>query len=108
MLHGGGPGASAWSNFGSALPGFAEHFRTLLVDQPGFGASDKPEVVGNYYRHAADHVVRLLDELGIDRIHLLGNSLGGGTAMRLAPRHSHRGGALGRVGPGGVSLHPFH
>ena len=39
MLHGGGPGASAWSNFGSALPGFAEHFRTLLVDQPGFGAS---------------------------------------------------------------------
>ena len=68
MLHGGGPGASAWSNFGSALPGFAEHFRTLLVDQPGFGASDKPAVVGNYYRHSADHVVRLLDELGIDRV----------------------------------------
>ena len=57
MLHGGGPGASAWSNFGPALPHFAAHFRTFLVDQPGFGGSDKPEVVGNYYRHAADHVV---------------------------------------------------
>src|SRR5690349_20488192 len=45
MLHGGGPGASAWSNFGPALPGFAASFRTLLVDQPGFGQSDKPAVV---------------------------------------------------------------
>src|SRR5690606_34052257 len=51
MLHGGGPGASSWSNFGPALPGFAESFRTILVDQPGFGASGRPDVVGNYYRH---------------------------------------------------------
>ena len=83
MLHGGGPGASAWSNFGRALPGFAEDFRTLLVDQPGFGQSDKPPVVGNYFRFSADHVVALLDELGIEKAHLLGNSLGGGTAARL-------------------------
>ena len=34
MLHGGGPGASAWSNFGAALPRFARSFRTVLVDQP--------------------------------------------------------------------------
>jgi len=108
MLHGGGPGASAWSNFGSALPGFATHFRTLLVDQPGFGGSDKPEVVGNYYRHAADHVVALLDELGIDRVHLLGNSLGGGTAMRLALSHPERVGRLVLMGPGGLSLNLFH
>ncbi len=108
MLHGGGPGASAWSNFGAALPGFAADFRTLLVDQPGFGASDKPEVEGNYYRFAADHVVRLLDELGIDRVHLLGNSLGGGTAMRLALTHPERVGRLILMGPGGASLNLFH
>ena len=108
MLHGGGPGASAWSNFGSALPGFAENFRTLLVDQPGFGASDKPEVVGNYFRFAAAHVVALLDELGIDRVHLLGNSLGGGTAMRLALEHPKRVGRLVLMGPGGASLNLFH
>jgi 4,5:9,10-diseco-3-hydroxy-5,9,17-trioxoandrosta-1(10),2-diene-4-oate hydrolase len=108
MLHGGGPGASSWSNFGPALPGFAEHFRTLLVDQPGFGGSDKPEVVGNYFRFAADHVVQLLDELGIDRVHLLGNSLGGGTAMRLALTHPQRVGRLILMGPGGASLNLFH
>lgn len=108
MLHGGGPGASAWSNFGSALPGFAEDFRTLLVDQPGFGGSDKPAVVGNYYRFAADAVVAALDELGLDRVHLLGNSLGGGTAMRLALEHPDRVGRLVLMGPGGLSLNLFH
>jgi 4,5:9,10-diseco-3-hydroxy-5,9,17-trioxoandrosta-1(10),2-diene-4-oate hydrolase len=108
MLHGGGPGASAWSNFGSALPGFAADFRTLLVDQPGFGGSDKPEVVGNYYRFSAEHVAALLDELGIERIHLLGNSLGGGTAMRFALSYPDRVGRLVLMGPGGASLNLFH
>ncbi len=108
MLHGGGPGASAWSNFGTALPRFAAQFRTLLVDQPGFGGSDKPPVVGNYYRHSADYVVQLLDELGIDRVHLLGNSLGGGTAMRLALTYPDRVGRLVLMGPGGLSLNLFH
>lgn len=108
MLHGGGPGASAWSNFGAALPGFAANFRTLLVDQPGFGASDKPPVVGNYYRHAADHVVALMDVLGLDKVHLLGNSLGGGTAMRLALTYPDRVQRLVLMGPGGLSLNLFH
>ena len=108
MLHGGGPGASAWSNFGRSLPTFAASFRTLLVDQPGFGGSDKPPVVGNYYRHSAEYVVRLLDELGVDRVHLLGNSLGGGTAMRLALTHPDRVGRLVLMGPGGLSLNLFH
>jgi 4,5:9,10-diseco-3-hydroxy-5,9,17-trioxoandrosta-1(10),2-diene-4-oate hydrolase len=108
MLHGGGPGASAWSNFGSALPGFASDFRTLLVDQPGFGGSDKPEVQGNYYRFAADHVAALLDEIGIERVHLLGNSLGGGTAMRFALTYPERVGRLVLMGPGGASLNLFH
>lgn len=108
MLHGGGPGASAWTNFSAALPRFAPHFRTLLVDQPGFGSSDKPPVVGNFFRHSADHVVGLLDELGIERVHLLGNSLGGGTAMRLALSYPDRVGRLVLMGPGGLSLNLFH
>jgi len=104
MLHGGGPGASAWSNFGSALPRFAADFRTLLVDQPGFGDSDKPPVVGNYFRHSAGYLAAFLDELGIERIHLLGNSLGGGTAARFAIEHPKRVGRLVLMGPGGLNL----
>lgn len=108
MLHGGGPGASSWSNFGTALEGFAADFRTILVDQPGFGASDKPPVVGNYYRFAGDAVIALLDELGLEKVHLLGNSLGGGTAMRIALTYPDRVGRLVLMGPGGLSLNLFH
>jgi len=104
LLHGGGPGASGMSNFKSNLPAFAEHFRTLVVDQPGYGKSDKPPVQGNYFTFAAAALKNLLDELGIDQAHLVGNSLGGGTAARFALENPERAGRLVLMGPGGLSL----
>jgi len=107
MLHGGGPGASSWSNFGGCLDRFAERFRVLLVDQPGFGKSDKPAVEGHYFSFAAERLAALLDELGIERVHLLGNSLGGGTAVRFALTYPERVGRLILMGPGGLALNVF-
>jgi 4,5:9,10-diseco-3-hydroxy-5,9,17-trioxoandrosta-1(10),2-diene-4-oate hydrolase len=107
LLHGGGPGASGRSNFGRNLPVFAEHFRTLLVDQPGFGQSDRPPVTGNYFTFAADALAGLLKTLGIDRVHLLGNSLGGGTAVRFALNYPDHAGRLVLMAPGGLSLNVF-
>ena len=107
MLHGGGPGASGRSNFSKNLPVFAEHFRTLVVDQPGYGKSDKPDVEGNYFTFAANALNGLLDELGVDRVHLVGNSLGGGTAVRFALIFPERAGRLVLMGPGGLSLNVF-
>ena len=107
MLHGGGPGASAWSNFGPNLPVFADRFRTLLVDMPGFGRSDRPAVTGHYFTFAADALAALLDGLGIERVHFVGNSLGGGTAVRFALRFPERAGRLALMGPGGLSLNLF-
>jgi 4,5:9,10-diseco-3-hydroxy-5,9,17-trioxoandrosta-1(10),2-diene-4-oate hydrolase len=107
MLHGGGPGASAWSNFGPNLSAFAGRFRTLLIDQPGFGRSDKPPVAGQYFTFAADALAGLLDGLAIEKVHLVGNSLGGGTAVRFALRYPERAGRLVLMGPGGLSLNVF-
>jgi 4,5:9,10-diseco-3-hydroxy-5,9,17-trioxoandrosta-1(10),2-diene-4-oate hydrolase len=107
MLHGGGPGASAWSNFGPCLPAFAARFRTLLVDQPGFGDSDKPEVTGHFFEFSADALAAMLDEIGVEKVHLLGNSLGGGTAVRFALKYPKRVGRLVLMGPGGLSLNVF-
>lgn len=107
LLHGGGPGACAWSNFGANVPVLAAHRRTLAVDQPGFGRSVAGEVTGHYFTHAADTLAALLDQLGIERVHLIGNSLGGGTAVRFALRHRARAGRLVLMGPGGLSLNVF-
>jgi 4,5:9,10-diseco-3-hydroxy-5,9,17-trioxoandrosta-1(10),2-diene-4-oate hydrolase len=107
LLHGGGPGASGMSNFARTLPVFAERFRTLVVDQPGYGKSDKPPVTGNYFTFAAGALAVLLDELGIARAHLVGNSLGGGTSVRFAIEYPERTGRLVLMGPGGLSLNVF-
>jgi 4,5:9,10-diseco-3-hydroxy-5,9,17-trioxoandrosta-1(10),2-diene-4-oate hydrolase len=107
LLHGGGPGASGWSNFGRNLPVFAGRFRTLLVDQPGFGRSGRPPVTGNYFTFAADALAGLLKTLGIERVHLIGNSLGGGTAVRFALNYPDRAGRLVLMAPGGLGLNVF-
>jgi 4,5:9,10-diseco-3-hydroxy-5,9,17-trioxoandrosta-1(10),2-diene-4-oate hydrolase len=107
LLHGGGPGASAWSNFGRNVPVFARHHRVLAVDQPGFGRSVTEGVTGNYFTHAAEALNVLLDYLGISQVHLIGNSLGGGTAVRFALRYPDRAGKLVLMGPGGLSINVF-
>src|SRR5882762_9821468 len=66
LLHGAGPGVSAWSNFSGNFAGYAENYRTILVDMPGFGKSGHPDQYDrSYLQYASDAVVALLDELGI-------------------------------------------
>lgn len=100
MLHGSGPGATGWSNFKQNLPAFAARFRVLVVDQPQFGLSDKPESKEQYNVFAARAIRDLLDEQGIAQAHFLGNSLGGGTAMRFALDYPDRASRLVLMGPG--------
>jgi len=107
MLHGGGPGASSWSNFKQNLQGLSEHFRVLLVDQPGYGLSDKPEITEPFWTYSARAVRDLLDELGIEKAHFVGNSLGGGTTLRFALDYPDRADRLVLMGPGGGALNIF-
>ncbi|MEC3913684.1 4,5:9,10-diseco-3-hydroxy-5,9,17-trioxoandrosta-1(10),2-diene-4-oate hydrolase [Nocardia sp. CDC160] len=108
LLHGGGPGASSWSNFAKNIPVLAKDFHVLAVDQPGFGLSDKPTEHPQYFVHSASALKDLLDTLGItERVHLLGNSLGGGAATRFALDYPDRAGKLVLMGPGGLSTNLF-
>jgi 4,5:9,10-diseco-3-hydroxy-5,9,17-trioxoandrosta-1(10),2-diene-4-oate hydrolase len=95
------------SNFGPNLPVFAKRFRTLVVDLPGYGRSSAPPSTGHYFTVAADALAALLDEAGIARAHLVGNSLGGGVATRFALRHPDRADRLVLMAPGGLSLNVF-
>lgn len=107
LLHGGGPGAAAWSNFSGNIGPLAERFHVIAPDQPGFGRSGKPTEHGQYFGHSAAALRELLDELGVQRAHLVGNSLGGGTAVRFALEHPDRAGRLVLMGPGGLSVNLF-
>lgn len=71
------------------LAAFEEHYRVVRYDTRGHGQSPVPE--GPYtIDDLADDLVALLDTLGIERAHLVGLSLGGMTAMRVAARHPER------------------
>lgn len=101
MLHGGGPGAAGWSNFSRNVDAFAAHYRTILLDCPGFNKSDtvvadKPRDVLN-----AEAVKGLMDELGIEKAHLVGNSMGGATALSFALAYPDRLDKLVLMGAGG-------
>jgi 4,5:9,10-diseco-3-hydroxy-5,9,17-trioxoandrosta-1(10),2-diene-4-oate hydrolase len=107
LLHGSGPGVSGWSNFRGNFPVFAKQFRTVIPDMPGFGQSGRPVLDRAYPRVAADHVVRLLDALEIDRTHLLGNSMGGYVALELALAYPDRVDRIVGMGPGGLAVNIF-
>lgn len=71
------------------IPALAERFRVVSYDTRGHGRSPAPE--GPYtIDDLVDDVVALLDELGADRAHVVGLSLGGMTALRLAAREPGR------------------
>jgi 4,5:9,10-diseco-3-hydroxy-5,9,17-trioxoandrosta-1(10),2-diene-4-oate hydrolase len=107
LLHGGGPGASSWSNFGRNIAVLSRYFRVIAIDQPGYGHSDKHTEHEQYNRYSAGAVLGLFDHLGIDRAALVGNSLGGGTAVRFALDNPDRAGRLVLMGPGGLSVNLF-
>jgi 4,5:9,10-diseco-3-hydroxy-5,9,17-trioxoandrosta-1(10),2-diene-4-oate hydrolase len=101
LLHGAGPGVSGWSNFSGNLAHYAQNFRTVIVDMPGFGKSAHPaEYDRSYLRYAADAVISLLDELGIDQAHILGNSLGASVGVRFVLAFPDRARRLVLMGPG--------
>jgi len=104
LLHGGGPGASSWSNFGRNFPVFAKRFRAVMMDLPGYGGSAARPATGHFFTVAANALAGLLDELGITKTHIVGNSLGGGTALRFALDYPDRAGRLVLMGPGGLTL----
>lgn len=104
LLHGGGPGASAWSNFGRNMPVVAKRFRAVMMDLPGYGKSAARPATAHFFTVAADALAGLLDDLAIGKVHVIGNSLGGGTAIRFALSYPDRVGRLVLMGPGGLTL----
>ena len=87
FLHGFSNEAHVWDD---AAPAVAPYYRTLAFDLRGHGDSDRdPEHRYDYDYHVAD-LESALDELGIERLVLVGHSLGGRIAMRFAGKHPDR------------------
>ncbi|MCV7176348.1 alpha/beta fold hydrolase [Mycolicibacterium sphagni] len=102
LLHGGGPGASGLSNYSRNVDALARQFRVVVPDMPGYGQSSKYLDHADPFGYLADMVRGLLDELGLQSAHLVGNSYGGAAALRLTLDTPQRVGRLVLMGPGGI------
>ncbi|MEV7216930.1 alpha/beta hydrolase [Kitasatospora cineracea] len=103
LLHGGGPGATGWSNYSPNIEALSRHFRVIAPDLPGWGESDPVDFAT--YDHV-DAVCQLLDAMGIEKAAFVGNSMGGHTALRLAAERPERVSHLITMGPP-IQMKPF-
>ena len=103
FLHGAGAGASGYSNFKGNYPEFARAgYRSLVPDLLGFGLSSKPDIAQYDLDLFIGGVKGLVDALGLKRVTLLGNSLGGAVALGYALAYPADVARLILMAPGGV------
>jgi len=108
MLHGSGPGASGWANFNRNIePLLAAGYRVVLMDCPGWSKSDPIVCRGSRSDLNATALKGLLDVLGLERVHILGNSMGGHSAVAFALSYPERVGKLVLMGGGTGGASPF-
>ncbi|MET8947906.1 alpha/beta fold hydrolase [Streptomyces sp. NPDC004542] len=101
LVHGSGPGVTAWANWRPVIPTLAERHRVIAPDMVGFGYTEAP-VVRFDLDLWVEQLVGMLDALGLDRVHVVGNSFGGAVALNLAARAPERVRDVVLMGPVGI------
>lgn len=102
LIHGSGPGVSAWANWRLTIPVLAARKRVIAPDMVGFGFTERPADIVYSMDTWVNHAVGLLDTLGIEQTDLVGNSFGGALALALAIRYPARVRRLVLMGSVGV------
>lgn len=103
MLHGSGPGASGYSNFKDNFPFLAEHgYHVVTPDYIGYGLSSKPTQFQYRVENQVAVLRELLGHLGVRRVSIIGNSLGGWIALNHAIHYPDEVAKLVVMAPGGL------
>ena len=102
LIHGSGPGVTAYANWRLVIPALSTDFRVIAPDMVGFGFTERPPRVRYGLQTWADQTLALMDSLGLAKAHLVGNSFGGAIALRIAATHPDRVDRLVLMGSMGV------
>ncbi|MEQ8166417.1 MAG: alpha/beta fold hydrolase [Alphaproteobacteria bacterium] len=104
LLHGSGPGVSAFANWRLNMNELAENARVIAPDMVGFGFTERPENVTYSMENWVAHAIGLMDALGLDQVDVVVNSFGGGLALALGVRHPQRIRRLVLMGAAGLEF----
>lgn len=105
LVHGGGAGADARGNWSACIDPLARRHRVLAVDMVGFGDTEKPDPARFEYSQDARnrHLVGFLEALSLEPALLVGNSMGGCTALGVAMEWPERVRGLVLMGSAGLN-----
>jgi 2-hydroxy-6-oxo-octa-2,4-dienoate hydrolase len=98
LLHGSGPGVSAWTNWRRVMPALSTTFRVLAPDMAGFGYTERRDDLTYDIKLWVKQLIGFMDALEIKTAHLVGNSFGGSLALAAALRFPERVGRLTLMG----------
>ncbi len=90
LLHGSGPGVSAWVNWRGVLASLSGEFQLLAPDMAGFGYTETPQDIDYSRAVWVRQIIDFLDALKLKKVHLVGNSFGGSLALALAIQYPER------------------
>ncbi|WP_328814242.1 alpha/beta fold hydrolase [Rhodococcus sp. NBC_00297] len=107
FLHGSGPGATGMSNFSETIADLSDEFDCVVIDQVGFGESTHPTEAQassvSRFEVLVETNLALLDVLGLERVHLVGNSLGGWVSQQMLIEKPERFGRAVCMGSAGMA-----
>ncbi|MBC7782802.1 MAG: alpha/beta fold hydrolase [Burkholderiales bacterium] len=104
LIHGSGPGVSAWANWRLNIGALAQRNRVIAPDLVGFGYTERPQGATYGKELWVAHMLDLMDALAIDQADMVGNSMGGGLAIAFALQHPERVRRLVLMGSVGISF----
>ncbi|MCL2657312.1 MAG: alpha/beta fold hydrolase [Betaproteobacteria bacterium] len=103
LIHGSGPGVTAWANWRGIIPVLSEKARVIAPDMLGFGYSQCPAHLKLTPPVWVESLIVLLDALKIKKVSVVGNSFGGAIALALAKAHPERVNRLVLMGTAGIN-----
>jgi len=103
LVHGSGPGVTAWANWRLNMPELAKEFRVIAPDMFGFGYSDSKGRIEDK-QVWVDQLAGFLDVLGLDKVSMVGNSFGGGVTLAFMIAHPDRVERAVLMGPAGLNF----
>jgi len=105
LIHGSGPGVTAFANWHGVIPAFSERFHVYAPDMVGFGYTDCPAEIADFTLDLwVGHIIGFMDALGIERAHFVGNSYGGALSLATAARYPERVGKFVLMGAAGLQF----
>jgi len=106
FLHGSGPGATGLSNWSRVIADLGDRYHCLAPDMVGFGDSthpvEPPRGMGPFNELRAAALLALVDQRGLRKVHLVGNSMGGQLALIMTLSRPQVVGKLLLMGSGGA------